>query len=194
MSLTGPKGSSYKSREACRIWAAEIVTSLQSLHMQGLLHYTWPFTVYALVNSLLIIWYDFSASQDEIRRIEGRNSLGSVIDLLGRIGNTWWAAAAKHKLAQALLRIGDRIRQRSRPAVDAEHDQEPDDGVRCTVPQAEVRAQPAAGPAFGLQPQQQDFPLTENIFGSLDADGTDFWPLLGMDLDSELAGSIYSIV
>ena len=108
------------------------------------------------------------------------------------MGNTWWAAAAKNKLAEALLRVGDRVREWTRASVDI--------GSRLEAGKQGI-AQPYLSPApatneSDLADQGQyglEFPGDLGDFSAL-SDDPEFWNSLGIDFDTELAAGIFSIV
>lgn len=189
-----PSGSStdpeYISRNLCRAWAFDVIEWMKLSQARSLVQPSWPFTVYAVVNALLIVWYDFSAPLGQQTSHDARRGLFDIIDILRAMGRTWWAAAAKHKLAEALLKIGDRLHDRTRTKLDTiEMDAE---GAQASlVTPASVNdfdtgisdsgASRGWGPAAGQN---------GNEFLQNDAD---FWEMLGLDFDTDLANGIFSI-
>lgn len=119
-----------------------------------------------------------------------------IVKLLDQMGNTWWAAAAKHKLAEALLRIGDRLHKRTRLHSETEDGvgpSHPTAGLQLTTPSS----YPCEDGSFGLQRSyttETGYPTTATTdeFSAI-SNEADFWPLLGLDFETELAQGIYSI-
>ncbi|KAF4990306.1 hypothetical protein FDECE_14449 [Fusarium decemcellulare] len=166
---------------------------LNTLLASDQLRFSWPFTVYAVVNCLLIFWYDISApsSQDMTSQPEARQHYTSVVHLLRIMGTTWWAASAKYRLAQALAHAADELHLKNkRKAMEPlESSRVPGDGV--AVPQAEGHP---LTPLSGTQ-NQFYFGTTEWPDGDIFADCStdDYWASLGLNFDLDVAGNIFSI-
>jgi hypothetical protein len=158
-----------------------------------LLKYSWPFTVYSLVNALLAVWYDYSAPLDGPMRGEAQSVLRRIVEFLRIMGWTWWAAAAKHKLSEALLHIGQKLHSRKRP---------PAETTQGAPSVALPRTTQASTPPSPEQLEKSvDEPEIMEVNPMLkmgddqsvwDAD-PEWWPSLGVDLESELADGIFSI-
>lgn len=175
-----PAGSGlYASRDACRSHSLDILARLEYLQRGHLLRFSWPFTVYAVVNALLIFWYDISAppSTDASALSEARQSFTSVTALLRAMGTTWWAASAKHKLAQALAHAaGALLQDPARPETGAPRPAEP--------------LTPASGHNVPAPVVADDW--LDNIAFD-DCASADFWESIGLDFDLDVAGNIFSI-
>ncbi|KAI9728098.1 MAG: hypothetical protein M1834_007814 [Cirrosporium novae-zelandiae] len=111
--LTSPStgAGGLTSRIISRKYAYTIISLLQTMRMRSLLRFAWPFTVYAVVSAMLIIWYDLSSLLPTILPLETSDSprkfFIEIISLLRDLGDTWWAAAAKKCLGEALLKVVD---------------------------------------------------------------------------------------
>ncbi|KAF2161430.1 hypothetical protein M409DRAFT_28161 [Zasmidium cellare ATCC 36951] len=183
----------YTSREHCRAWATETVGALQSLQFTGHKCCTWPFTVYAIVNVLLIFWYDLSSPQTGSETAATRRSFEMIVHLLHDIGETWWAAAAKHKLAEALLHIADRLHEKQKTkGVNIEGE--------AMIYDRSAREQPNSQDIATMP--SLPFTLPENLSssGTIYEGGVDnldeasqFWAALGLDFETDLAQGIYSV-
>ncbi|KAK3628767.1 Transcriptional activator of fatty acid utilization [Elasticomyces elasticus] len=191
LSASGLSLPLYKSRESCRIWASESIGLLQSLPpaSSALTQVTWPFTVYAIVNSLLIVWYDFTAPQDATWAVQARESMKSIIELLKGMGGTWWAAAAKYKLAEALLRIGDRLHEKKKAntAPDAQSDDHARDNET-------TQKRPFSPITEDTSNEMQQFFSNMDHPSDVYAENDDFWATLGLDFESEVAQGIYGVL
>jgi hypothetical protein len=173
-----PPGSDlYASRDACRSHSLDILHRLECLLDRDLLRFSWPFTVYAAVNVLLIFWYDISSppSTDPSALSEARRSFTSVTALLRAMGTTWWAAAAKHKLAQALAHAAGAL-QDPRRETSAPRHAEP------LTPASGHNSLPDDGVGDWLDHAAYD-----------DCASADFWGSLGLNFDLDVAGNIFSI-
>ncbi|KAH6690668.1 fungal-specific transcription factor domain-containing protein [Plectosphaerella plurivora] len=179
-----PAGSNlymYASRDACRSHSLDILHRLEYLLSKDLLRFSWPFTVYAVVNALLIFWYDISSppSTHPSALSEARQSFTSVTALLRAMGSTWWAAAAKHKLAQALAHAAGAL-----PGQGQDQRQEP------TVSRHTEPLTPASGHAGQPDDGTGDW-LDHSAFE--DCASADFWGSIGLDFDVDVASNIFSI-
>lgn len=181
----------YASRDACRVHALSILSRLQALLLHGQLRYSWPFTVYAVVNSLLIFWYDISAppTQDSAALSTSRQHFASVIQLLRNMGITWWAASAKYRLAQALARAADEVQlkaTRRHATIPAT--------VQSDGSSQHVAQRHPLTPASATQDHSQyvagEWPDVD-IFA--DCDINDYWASIGLDFDLDVACNIFSI-
>lgn len=181
----------YASRDACRVYALSILSRLQGLLAHDQLRYSWPFTVYAVVNSLLIFWYDISAptTRDPAALSASRNQYASVVQLLRNMGTTWWAASAKYRLAQALARAADEVQLKStrRPAAIPAAVQGEGHGLHVgqghpLVPESTTRDHSHYG--AGEWPDVDMF---------ADCDINDYWASIGLDFDLDVACNIFSI-
>lgn len=183
----------YASRDACRVHALGIVSRLQNLHLHGQLRYSWPFTVYAVVNSLLIFWYDISAppSQDPAALSAARQHYTSVVQLLCSMGTTWWAAAAKYRLAQALARAADEVHLNNarRHATTPATSTAPSDSNSLRVAQRHPLT-PASATQDRSHYHVEEWPDID-IFADCDLD--DYWASIGLDFDLDVACNIFSI-
>ncbi|KAJ3543111.1 hypothetical protein NM208_g3747 [Fusarium decemcellulare] len=183
----------YASRNACRAHALDILSRLNALLARDQLRFSWPFTVYAVVNCLLIFWYDISApsSQDTTSQQEARQHYTSVVHLLRVMGTTWWAASAKYRLAQALAHAADELHLKNKRKT-----MEPLESTRVPGDQ-EVVSQAQGHPLTPLSGTQNQFYFgtTEwpdgDIFADCSAD--DYWASLGLNFDLDVAGNIFSI-
>lgn len=173
----------YESRDTCRAYATEMVARLQELKAQNTLRFSWPFTVYAIVNCLLIFWYDISAPSTSDRTFlsQSRQSYASVVELLRQLGRTWWAAAAKYHLATALAVAADELQARGRrnPRARTLQDDAAGRGTEDTLVQPEF-AEEAMLPAWPID-------------ASLSYGDNDFWASIGLDFDSDVAAGVFSI-
>lgn len=182
----------YPSRDACRVHALSISSRLQDLLARDQLRYSWPFTVYAVVNSLLIFWYDISAptTRDPAALYASRQQYASVVQLLRNMGTTWWAASAKYRLAQALARAADEVQLKSTtrcPAATLATVQCESHGLLTAqghplVPDSTSRDQSHYG--AGEWPDIDIF---------ADCDINDYWASIGLDFDLDVACNIFSI-
>lgn len=173
--------------------ALGIVSRLQNLLDHGQLRYSWPFTVYAVVNSLLIFWYDISTppSQDPAALSAARQHYAVVVQLLRSMGTTWWAASAKYRLAQALARAADEVHLKKPRAVPAAVPGDTNsDGIH--VAQGGHPLTPASATATQDQSYYGagEWPDVD-IFA--DCDMNDYWASLGLDFDVDVASNIFSI-
>jgi hypothetical protein len=162
------------------------MSNLRELQAQDLLKYSWPFTVYAIVNALLIFWYDVSspAGISKLAQQNARHNFTTIIELLKTMGSTWWAAAAKHKLSEALLRIADRILARRQDS-STDLGQEPSN-VQNGLTHSHSQNQSISD----ILPT----PITLNTFGDLDAfDDAAFWDSIGLDFEADVASNVFSI-
>ncbi|KAF9888248.1 hypothetical protein FE257_008817 [Aspergillus nanangensis] len=201
-----PPGSGVQfSRNECRYHAMNILTDLEVLLEHGLLRYSWPFTVYAVVNCLLIFWYDLSSSSsiphDTLQK--SHRSYLSVVNLLRVLGDTWWAAAAKHKLALALAQAANVLLSQGRQTstIQVTH-REPSSAVtnptsRTTqnlIPSPRCDAHSASLDSEN-NPFNMPWPATDvcDNFDLSGYNGTEFWSSLGLDFDIDVAANIFSI-
>lgn len=158
------------------------------------MQHTWPFTVYAVVNALLITWYDFSAPPSERVFFEARDSFVSLIGVLRSMGQTWWAAAAKHKLAEALLKIGDRLRERRRTSLSATATESQELRPPLVTPTSEARPVNNLGSHMSSTDEASGLETAANQSGNdFLRNDADFWDMLGLDFDNDLADGIFSI-
>jgi hypothetical protein len=166
------------------------------LQGQDVLRFSWPFTVYAVVNCLLIFWYDISSpvQRDKSRQIKARQNYAAVVKLLKEMGVTWWAAAAKHKLAEALAKAASELSAReskSSPNSVTE--------VSDTLPEK---------PQTSNQVYQYQHPPTPHSGGNLNdidlevwsddnlfsgTNNADYWASIGLDFDADVAGNVFSL-
>lgn len=180
-----PRTNIYPSRDECRTKAAAIISSLSHMRQQDLLRYSWPFTVYALVNALLIIWYDvsspLSALQSSGSQQKARQQLIAVSELLEAMGHTWWAAAAKHKLSEALLRIADTLAPRQEHLASS-----------LNIAQVDWQDNVVGDLASSYGFSSSNDELSPNGFAS-SVDDTAFWESIGLHFENDVAGNIFSI-
>lgn len=205
-----PDRSGYASRNACRVHALDLVSRLNVLKSRSLLRYSWPFTVYAAVNCLLIFWYDISSPATDCPSIptKSRADYAAVVNLLWEMGRTWWAAAAKHKLAEALVHAVDELHARESRLLPTAHSQ---NGTAANRPQAHANGglpistekvqmhgylpplTPFSVPCsrgennMELDQWPADMVTSEN-------DGSDFWTSIGLNFDMDVAGNIFSLL
>lgn len=171
--------------------ALGIVSRLQNLLVHGQLRYSWPFTVYAVVNSLLIFWYDISAppSQDPTALSAARQHYTSVVQLLRSMGTTWWAASAKYRLAQALARAADEVHLNNTRRHTTTLAPVPSDSNNLRVAQGHPLT-----PASATQDQPHyDAGEWPDIDIFADCDMSDYWASIGLDFDLDVACNIFSI-
>ncbi|GKZ34725.1 transcriptional activator of fatty acid utilization [Aspergillus brasiliensis] len=207
-----PQGSGIQhSRNACRQHAEDILGDLKLLLEHDMLRYSWPFTVYAVVNCLLIFWYDVSSpplnTPYELQKAH-RNYM-DVANLLRVMGETWWAAAAKHKLSLALAQAANVLLSQGRSRQLQPTRQVP---VSVPVPSTTDNLMTTASPSnLVLSPRHgapsETFDLFTNMLGITDwgpltgeGDGLSeynsmvgFWSSLGLDFDMDVAPNIFSI-
>jgi hypothetical protein len=178
-----PETNCYLSRDMCRTEATAIIGELRGMKSQDLLRYSWPFTVYAVVNALLIEWYDVSspveAASNSVRVARARREYLEIIGLLKVMGQTWWAAAAKHKLSEALLRVADTLILRQGNIASG------------MVP---------TGGSFtdSATAYQSSELIFNNVYGDQNTlvsgiDDMAFWNSLGLDFETDVVGNIFSI-
>ena len=193
---------SHTSRDACRQIAGSILSRLNVLLKYDLLQFSWPFTVYAVVNCLLIYWYDISSQPPMAPAAlqAARKDYSGVVNLLRVMGNTWWAAAAKHKLALALARVAGRIqsnKQQDSPDTWAAQRQ----AVNTTA-ESSVITDSDLNTEYGkssIQHSREDSEQYGGVNGAFenelffDSDNIDYWSSLGLDFDMDVAGNIFSI-
>lgn len=171
--------------------AIGIVSRLHNLLLHGQLRYSWPFTVYAVVNSLLIFWYDISAprSQDPTALSAARQHYTSVVQLLRSMGTTWWAASAKYRLAQALARAADEVHLNNTRRHTTTLAPVPSDSNNLRV----AHGHPLT-PASATQDQSHyDAGEWPDIDIFADCDMNDYWASIGLDFDLDVACNIFSI-
>lgn len=165
----------YSSRIQCHRYATNTISLLCDLAEHGSLQYSWPFTVYATVNSLLICWHAMTTPQylpdqeGQSREANFTNFL-KLIDLLRDMGLTWWAAAAKHKLAEALWRAAFAI------SVEQGHTIELDSGASSwdlepgfATPSPSTAEVETTTHSSG-EPTSQSSDLPDNLWSSIDLD------------------------
>ncbi|VUC25262.1 unnamed protein product [Clonostachys rosea] len=193
--LDGP--GKWASRDVCRVHALDITSRLTNLLTHDMLRFSWPFTVYSVVNCLLIFWYDISAptSTDQAARTRHRQHYLSVVNLLKEMGTTWWASAAKHKLAQALALAADELQAKEQVTPESNLD----------ASSGGVRTNGGAGPGLyshGHPPT----PLSgANSLGNIesiqwldnelfaDCNPVDYWGSIGLDFELDVAANVFSI-
>lgn len=176
----------YTSRESCRAHAIQMVRRLQKLKVHNLLHLSWPFTVYAIVNCLLVYWYDISASptKDEVILSQGRREYAAVVELLRELSTTWWAAAAKYHLANALAIAADELQVRDQRSLYASP-------PLLHVPRKELDS--TAGQRDMRMPEATTFPAWPPEAPSYWGENNDFWSSIGLDFDTDVADGVFSI-
>lgn len=178
---------------------------LEALLEHGLLRYSWPFTVYAVVNCLLIFWYDISSSSSVPHNTlqKAHRSYLGVVNLLRVMGNTWWAAAAKHKLALALAQAANVLLSQGRQTSTTEPSHREPLG---TDTNTTSRMTPSLVLSPGYDAQSALLDSDTNAFDmswsapeggdKLDFsgyNGMEFWSSLGLDFDMDVAANIFSI-
>lgn len=205
----------------CRIHAEEILSCLTTLDGHGTLQFSWPFTVYAVVNCLLIFWYDITSpcwphaasSKFNGGRVSGtwshtqqsRKNYMTVVGLLRKLGDTWWAAAAKHKLAEALLKAADELQTRDRwlPGMpqtgttgreEVLSDAPPADGSQVVSRQVAALSARSSGEAASGDTSFGSWPDDKSDSFRPDTHDQDFWSSLGLDFDTEVAGHVFSLL
>lgn len=145
--------------------------------------------MYAVVNCLLMFWYDVSAPPSagpSGTLSEACQRYASVVNLLRAMGTTWWAAAAKHKLAQALAHAAGALRTQGRLT----------EAVTGITPST-AGEPPCAVPLTPSSGNQSDFNsgtgdwLDNALF--TESDPSSFWDSIGLDFNFDVAGHIYSI-
>ena len=120
------------------------------------------------------------ATGDAASRLIARQNYTCVVRLLTYVGDTWWAAAAKQKLAEALARAVDELQSRDARGVAERTEQPP----------------PPLTPLSG--------DVSQNINVSQQGDGIesdwnfeyqdqDFWASIGLDFDLDVAGNVFSL-
>ncbi|KFX98674.1 hypothetical protein O988_04258 [Pseudogymnoascus sp. VKM F-3808] len=184
------------SRELSRDHAMGICVRLLELQNHGLLGYAWPFTIYATVSAMLIFWYDLAAPSGvlEAHVITARKNFASIVELLQAMGDTWWAAAAKHKLGEALLRLLGGIgsyRGRISQVVESHPPLELGSSwsthphsVLNTNGQIALPSDPGlTGAANGSNGNY--LPYDENLA---------FWSSIGLDFENDVAAGVYGIM
>lgn len=176
-----PATSSYPNRAITHNVALSIITILKTLQSKALLHYAWPFSVYGLVSAMLILWYDLSSpasnygdAYEHASYFDRRAQFKTVVELLYDLGSTWWAAAAKNKLGEALLQTADRVHMAEVGGNGVWTQQQSLSGAG--VGQYELETQERIG--LGQWNVEQDM---------------EFWTGLGLDFESDVAGNIFSI-
>ena len=193
--MKSPTSQCYYSRALCRSVASNLISFMILLRNKRLINYSWPFTVYSTVNALLLVWYDYSAPSPEVDLGESRRQLLTIIGLLRDMGSTWWAAAAKQKLAEALLRIGSRLREKTQsqgagappPPQVQTYGNQPVETDHANV----VDGNLALGTIDSAW--QEYLPPMQEMDDALLGEDPDFWASLGLDFESDLAQSIFSI-
>jgi len=134
---------------------------------------------------MLIFWYDLTSpngSSDAARK-EAQTHFSSIVSFLEVMGNTWWAAAAKHKLGEALLRLAggllQRMKQSEPPATES---------VRLASAQASA--------VLNMDSAGLNNPLGyDNTVPYLTyEDDQMFWSSLGLDFEHDVAAGVYSIM
>ena len=196
--------------------AVDIVSRLSTLQSWDALRFSWPFTVYAVVNSLLIFWYDLSSPgrADRSSQAKTRQNYATVVRLLGQMGSTWWAAAAKHKLAEALAKAASELQTRDPRPISAPNGGA---GSRASPGATHVAgdtatdgsnaaAVPASGTPRSFRQPEPPTPQSSNANNPLDldppwyddnllfgGDGADFWASIGLDFDTDVAENVFSI-
>lgn len=170
-----------------------------------MLRYSWPFTVYAVVNCLLIFWYDVSSpmSTDQTTTQTSRKEYLDVVNLLRVMGHTWWAAAAKHKLALALAQAAVAFHSQGRENTSAKTMNElPSSSNAAPVSGATNKS--IFSPDCGLNPVSL-LPSANGLHMNVSVcdeqnidifsgyDGIEYWSSLGLDFDMDVAANIFSI-
>lgn len=168
------------SRQICQARAEDItdrlVWLLDPARNRALV--SWPFTVYAAVNSLLISWYDVSQPR---ATPAARETFAATVNVLRIMGRTWWAAVAKWRLGQALARAADEIRARGGEASRAAQ------GAAQTTFTPLTMSTPTPGhDALGRVEWASD-----DLFAGCSTD--DFWGSLGLDFELDVADNIFGI-
>jgi hypothetical protein len=108
------------------------------------------------------------------------------------MGDTWWAAAAKHKLALALMHAADVLHAKDKqPAPAAEEGTAP--GM-----DADLRSSRGYGVSHVLLSSMDeahdnwnDALIGEGLFS--DSSSADYWSSLGLNFELDVAGNIISI-
>ena len=150
------------------------------MHCGNLLRYAWPFTIYATVNVMLIFWYDLISPSGSSES----DSLGSfvvIVNFLEVMVHTWWAAAAKHKLCEALLRLAGVLYHR----------------LRMNELQA-VALQPVDPDSMSYNPGSSGFGTGWTFDGTAlllsYEDNLEFWSSTGLDFENDVAAGVYGII
>lgn len=199
-----PPGSGvHLSRDLCRDNAKNIIARLNLLLEPDMLRYSWPFTVYAVVNCLLIFWYDVSspATTDENTLQKARAAYLDVVNLLRVMGHTWWAAAAKHKLALALAQAVMVFNSQGRPtgATGRAH-QEPSSSVSSPISTATANRPSNAeydANSVSFTSDASALPINWDMTGQgyifSGYNSMEYWSSLGLDFDVDVAANLFSI-
>lgn len=182
------------SREACRVHAYQISATLDQLRRHNKLCYSWPFTVYALVNCFLITWYDVSspATVDPLALKRAKADYANVVTLLKDMGDTWWAAAAKYQLSIALAKVAG-----STNLCTASHIEH----IQVTGETVSIQSE-GANTINSIQlPTPESITGTEqamSIFGESELFHAEFdsgyWAAMGLNFNQDVASNIFSIL
>ena len=141
--------------------------------------------MYALVNCLLIFWYDVSSPGGGDP--QSRRAYTVVVDLLREMGSTWWAAAAKHRLAVALGVAADEIKAREgKSAVRPTSETHGYDGDTRNI-------SPVGVDSHTIGEAEIDASIGDSLFLYRDDGNMDFWASIGLNFESEVASGIYGI-
>lgn len=176
-----PSTTSYPFRVQARKYSDEIVHKLNVLRSQNLLRFSWPFTIYSIVSAMLIYWYDVNDSGLAEQKIIARSNFEMAIGFLGNLSGVWWAAAAKHMLGRALLRIADSLKV-------AKSDRGIPCGRQAAAPNGVENAD-TGGDGGMLEDALPDADLEPWAM-----DNEDLWQYLGLDFDRDVAQGIFTIL
>jgi hypothetical protein len=167
------------------------------------MRYSWPFTVYAVVNCLLIFWYDVSspATAEQSTLQTAHRAYLDVVNLLCVMGHTWWAAAAKHKLALALAQAAMVFHSQGRPTTMTKRAQQVPSSSNIS-PISIVTANPTSSAEYDVHSRSflpsasgphMNWDTTDegDIFSGYNS--IEYWSSLGLDFDMDVAANIFSI-
>lgn len=120
-----------------------------------------------------MFWYDVSSPGVEYT--QSRRAYASVVELLHEMAPTWWAAAAKHRLAVALGVAADDIKASTRG-------------------EGGYNGSTVAGDDVGtLGGPEMDTLIGTSPFPYMNEGNMDFWTSIGINFESEVVPGIYSI-
>lgn len=119
--------------------------------------------------------------------VEARKMYTSVASLLRAMGTTWWAASAKHKLAQALAHAAGALQLRTEDHVGMTPvGGQPEAGSLQHFEPLTPASWPSGQPHNGADDWLNDMVFDECV-------SSNFWGSIGLDFNLDVAGNIFSI-
>ncbi|KIX03488.1 uncharacterized protein Z518_07041 [Rhinocladiella mackenziei CBS 650.93] len=179
-----PSTGTYPCRVQARRHSDEIIHNLNVLRSKNLLRFSWPFTIFSIVSAMLIYWYDVNDSGFSEQKTIARSNFELAVECLGDLSGEWWAAAAKHMLGKALLRIADSLQV-------AKNDRGRQAGAPNGVENMDNVEEDGGQESEDMLP---DAALEPWVMEPWALDNEDLWQYLGLDFERDVAQGIFTIL